>query len=98
MSSLIVLIEAMLASAPWIWTIERLSMFLAMPLSSDRVRVRSTVIVFAGSGELPIAVSLPSGVADFEDVCVRSSAGSWLYQSRIARTIFIGPAAASFAR
>ena len=71
--------------------------FLIMPVSSDSVRVRSTVIVHAGNGPLPIEVSLPSGIADFEDSCVRSDTG-WLYQSRVARTVFTGPAAASFAR
>jgi hypothetical protein len=72
--------------------------FLIMPLSSDSVRVRSTVIVHTGNGAVPIEVSLPSGIADFEDVCVRSETGGWLYQSRVASTVFIGPAAASFAR
>jgi hypothetical protein len=72
--------------------------FLIVPLSSERVRVRSTVTVHAGNGELPIEVSLPSGIADFEDICVRSDNGDWLYQSRVARTVFVGPAAASFAR
>lgn len=71
---------------------------LIMPASSDTVRVRSTVIVHAGNGVLPIEVSLPSGIADFEDSCVRSDTGGWLYRSRVARTVFIGPAAASFAR
>lgn len=72
--------------------------FLIMPLSSDSVRVRSTVIVHAGNGELPIEVSLPSGIADFEDICVRSDNGVWLYRSRAGRTVFVGPSAASFAR
>jgi hypothetical protein len=71
---------------------------LVVPLSSESVRVRSTVIVHAGNGDLPIEVSLPSGIADFEDVCVRSDNGAWLYRSRIGRTVFVGPSAASFAR
>lgn len=72
--------------------------FLIMPLSSDSVRVRSTLIVHAGNGELPIEVSLPSGIADFEDICVRSENGDWLYRSRVGRTVFVGRSAASFAR
>ena len=72
--------------------------FLAVPISADEVRVRSTVAVFAGNGEMPIELTLPSGVADFEDLCIRTASGAWLYRSRVARTVFIGPAAASFAR
>jgi len=72
--------------------------FLIIPLSSESARVRSTVIVHAGNGELPIEVSLPSGIADFEDICVRSGNGDWLYRSRAGRTVFVGPSAASFAR
>lgn len=72
--------------------------FLIIPLSSESVRVRSTVIVHAGNGELPIEVSPPSGIADFEDICVRSDNGDWLYRSRVGRTVFVGPSAASFAR
>src|SRR5688500_15129999 len=34
--------------------------FLAMPRSADEVRVRSTVAVFAGHGEMPIELTLPS--------------------------------------
>lgn len=72
--------------------------FLIIPQSSESARVRSTVIVHAGNGEVPIEVSLPSGIADFEDICVRSESGDWLYRSRAGRTVFVGPAAASFAR
>lgn len=72
--------------------------FLMIALSSESVRVRSTVIVHAGNGELPIEVSLPSGIADFEDICVRSANGDWLYRSRVGRTVFVGASAASFAR
>lgn len=71
---------------------------LATPLSADEVRVRSTVIVYAGSGALPIEASFPSGIADFDDVCVRSGASEWVYQRRTGTTVFIGPNAAAFAR
>lgn len=72
--------------------------FLATPQSADAVRVRSTVIVYAGTGELPIEVSLPSGIADFEDLCIRSGDSEWIYRSRAGRTVFVGPNAAAFAR
>ena len=74
------------------------SNLLAVPQSADQVRVRSTVVVHAGHGEHPLLAALPSGIADFEDICRRQADGSWLYRSRSARTVFIGPEAAFFAR
>jgi hypothetical protein len=70
---------------------------LATPLSADTVRVRSTVIVYAGAGVLPVEASAPSGIADFEDVCIRSGSSAWVYRSRVGKTVFIGPNAAAFA-
>jgi hypothetical protein len=72
--------------------------FMALPNGSEAARVRSTVAVYAGNGELPLEAQAPSGIADFEDVCRRQADGSWRYQRRIARTVFVGPNAASFAR
>lgn len=72
--------------------------FLAVQEAPHRVRVRSTVAVYAANGEWPLTADLPSGIADFEDVCVRSDTGRWLYQRRSAQTVFVGPNAASFAR
>ena len=74
------------------------SNFLAMPQGEGEVRIRSTVVVHAGHDELPLAAGLPSGIADFEDVCRQQQDGSWLYASRNAQTVFVGPEAASFAR
>lgn len=72
--------------------------FLALPEGPDRVRVRSTGLVYAGNGEPPLQVEAPSGIADFEDICRRQPDGSWRYQYRKGRTVFVGPNAASFAR
>lgn len=72
--------------------------FLALPEGRDRVRIRSTVMVYAGNGELPLEASAPSGIADFEDICTRRGDGRWHYHSRNGRTVFVGPNAASFAR
>lgn len=72
--------------------------FLAIPEAEGWVRIRSTVMVYAGNGEHPLTAEAPSGIADFEDLCQRGPAGRWLYRSRCARTVFIGPNAASFAR
>jgi hypothetical protein len=71
---------------------------LATWLADDRVQVRSTVLVYVGTGEWPLESTAPSGIADFEDLCVRSPAGDWQYQRREGRTVFIGPGAAKFAR
>ena len=54
--------------------------------------------VYAATGELPLEAGAPSGIADFEDVCRRQPNGSWRYHYRIARTVFVGTNAASFAR
>lgn len=72
--------------------------FLVLPESADRVRVRCTVAVYAANGELPLEAGVPSGIADFEDICRRQPDGSWRYHHRSGRTIFVGPNAASFAR
>ena len=64
--------------------------FLVLPESADRVRIRSTVAVYAGHGQWPLEAGAPSGIADFEDVCHRGRAGRWLYQYRNARTVFVG--------
>jgi len=72
--------------------------FLALPQAEGRVRVRSTVLVYAAEGELPLTAEAPSGIADFEDLCQRGPDDRWFYHSRAARTVFIGPTAASFAR
>ncbi len=67
------------------------------PLSAGQVITTSTVIAMAGSGPFPIAASPPS-VADFEDLCVRQANGRWLFQRRVAVSIFAGPEAPRFAR
>ena len=72
--------------------------FLVTPESTDRVRTRATVIVYAAHGELPLPAEAPSGIADFNDICLRQSDGRWLYHYRNAATVFTGPNASSFAR
>jgi len=72
---------------------------LATPLDGGRVRLRSTVLVYAGTGDWPMESGAPSGIADFEDACVRDPAsGAWRFARREGRTVFIGPGAAKFAR
>ena len=71
---------------------------LATWLADDRVRIRSTVIVHVGTGPLPLESTVPAGIADFDDLCVLSASGRWLFERREARTIFAGPGAAKFAR
>jgi hypothetical protein len=72
--------------------------FLAVPESPNSVRVRSTIMVYAANGELPLTAEAPSGIADFEDICRRQPNGGWRYHYRHGSTVFIGPNAASFAR
>lgn len=63
-----------------------------------RVRIQSTVLVFSGTGDLPIASAAPSAIADFEDLCVHTPGVGWLFEQKVGRTIFIGAGAPSFAR
>ncbi|MGE6695902.1 nuclear transport factor 2 family protein [Sphingobium limneticum] len=70
---------------------------VARIIDANTAQMRSTVLVFSGSGSIPLPVNAPSGIADFADICVRSGDG-WKYRHRIATTIFIGEGAPSFAR
>ncbi|WP_321821582.1 MULTISPECIES: nuclear transport factor 2 family protein [unclassified Burkholderia] len=60
--------------------------------------LRSVVLVFAGSGELPLEAGVPSTIADVTDHCVKHDKNSWLFQSRIVKPVFVGAGAAKFAR
>lgn len=63
------------------------------------VRLRSTVLVYVGTGEWPLESAAPAAIADFEDLCVHDAAsGAWRFRRREGRTVFIGPGAAKFAR
>lgn len=68
------------------------------PLSRERVTARSVVVVFAGCGALPLQSDVPSTLADVEDIYMRCSDGEWRFEKREISPIFVGPAAASFAR
>jgi len=74
------------------------SNLLVTAVEERRARVRSTVLVYSGAGELPLPATAPSGIADFEDTCVRTESGRWQFEQRVGRTVFIGPGAPSFAR
>lgn len=66
-------------------------------LDQDRIGARSTAIVFAGNGDLPLACALPSTICDFDDVFARTPAG-WRFASRTATVVFTGAGAATFAK
>jgi hypothetical protein len=72
--------------------------FLAVPIDADTVRTRTNVMVFAGSGALPLQAGAPANIGDFEAVCVRTRAGQWRFRHKSVRTIFLGEGAAKFAR
>lgn len=71
---------------------------LLKALGPDRIDVRSTVLVYVGTGSWPMPSSAPSAIADFIDTCVRTPSGPWLFSRREGRTVFIGAGAATFAR
>lgn len=64
----------------------------------DTAIVRSTVLVFSGSGALPLPSALPSSIGDFTDQCVRCTDGQWRFARRLGRPVFVGAGAASFVR
>ena len=68
------------------------------PLDAHSVRVESSVIVFSGTGTLPLAADAPSAIGDFTDLCVRDPSGRWLFEERAACSIFVGGDAPTFAR
>jgi hypothetical protein len=72
--------------------------FLVTGLEDGRAVLRSTVLVYSGTGALPLPATLPAGIVDFFDVCVRDAEGRWRFASRCGRTVFTGPGAPSFAR
>ena len=72
--------------------------FLVKGLDGAEATIQSTVLVYSGAGALPLPATLPAGIADFSDVCVRDAAGRWRFASRHGRTVFTGPGAPSFAR
>jgi SnoaL-like domain len=72
--------------------------FLLTALDGGKATIESTVLVYSGTGALPLQVTLPAGIADFSDVCLRDTAGRWRFASRHGRTVFTSPAAPSFAR
>lgn len=71
---------------------------IATVAGPGRAFVRSTVMVFSGEGALPLPCASPSGIADFEDLCVHDPASGWRFEERVGRTVFVGAGAPSFAR
>lgn len=72
--------------------------FTPVAESSQRLRVKSLAMVFAGTGALPLPSDVPSTIADVEDVLVLTSTGDWLFESRVIKPVFVGAAAAKFAQ
>ena len=71
---------------------------LLKPLEPGRVEMRSTVLVYVGTGEWPMQSTAPAAIADFVDTCVRVPDGQWRFARREGRTVFIGAGAATFAK
>jgi hypothetical protein len=72
--------------------------FLVTAVADGRASLRSVAVVYSGSGELPLPATSPAGIVDFSDECVQDDSGHWQFASRVARTVFTGPGAPSFAR
>ncbi len=71
---------------------------LLKPLEPGRVEMRSTVLVYVGTGAWPMQSTAPAAIADFVDTCVRVPDGQWRFARREGRTVFIGAGAATFAK
>lgn len=72
--------------------------FMVTRLADDRCRLRSSVMVFAGNGDLPLPIAAPTGLADFEDECRFDQRTGWRFTRRSGVTVFVGEGAPSFAR
>lgn len=72
--------------------------FTPEAVGSERLLVKSLVMVFAGSGALPLPSEPPSTIADVEDVLVLSANGQWLFESRLITPVFVSASAATFAQ
>lgn len=64
---------------------------------SDRAIGRSSAVVFAGNGALPLPTGAPTTICDFDDVFIKTDNG-WRIAERRASVIFTGAGAASFAK
>lgn len=65
---------------------------------SGAVKAHATVIVFAGTGALPLMSGPPSNIVDFDDVFARDQHGAWRFTRRKVTALFAGANAPSFAR
>jgi hypothetical protein len=75
------------------------SNYVTTPAGQNRLRVRSLVQVYVGIGDWPMESAVPSGIADFDDLCVFDPGqGRWQFARREGRSVFVGPGAARFAR
>jgi len=69
------------------------------PLAAQGFRVRGVVFVFSGIGSaLPLLSSAPSGVGDFDDVCVLDEAGVAHFRERITTMVFADAGSFDFSK
>jgi len=69
------------------------------PLAEQNFRVRGVVFVFSGIGSvLPLLSSAPSGVADFDDVCVLDGGGIARFRERATTMIFADAGSFDFSK
>ena len=61
-------------------------------VSENECRVRYVAIVFSGHGDWPISTTMPSGIADVDDRCVRDDNGAWVISYRRAVSVFANSA------
>ncbi|HFX6314056.1 TPA: nuclear transport factor 2 family protein [Acinetobacter baumannii] len=65
---------------------------------SETIKGKAQLLVFSGIGkELPLSVSLPSTIADVEDIYVKDLDNKWKYQNKVILPVFIGEGAPLFA-
>ena len=66
-------------------------------IDETRTAGRTTTVVFAGEGTLPLPAAVPSTIGDFDDIYVRAD-GGWLFERRLTTLVFIGGGAPTFAK
>jgi hypothetical protein len=67
-------------------------------LRDERATVHALVVAYAGCGDWPLPSQPPSAVGDFSFSCVHDQAYGWRFEKVAATTVFVSPAAATFAK
>lgn len=72
--------------------------FRLQALRDHRATVHALVVAYAGCGDWPLPSQPPSAVGDFSFSCVHDQAHGWRFEKVTGISVFVSPAAATFAK